>query len=49
MQIPRQIEKNVGSLGHEKIETPMIYLEKIFEKVRHAIHRWKPEVFGEYL
>ena len=36
------------SLGHEKIETTMIYLEKIFEKERHAIHGWNPEVFGEY-
>ena len=30
------------SLGHEKIETTMIYLEKIFEKERHAIHGWNP-------
>ncbi|MGM0878737.1 MAG: tyrosine-type recombinase/integrase [Bacillota bacterium] len=37
------------SLGHEKIETTMIYLEKIFEKERHAIHSWNPEVFGEYI
>lgn len=37
------------SLGHEKIETTMIYLEKVFEKERHAIHGWKPEVFGEYI
>jgi integrase/recombinase XerD len=37
------------SLGHEKIETTMIYLEKIFEKERHAIHAWNPEVFGEYI
>ena len=37
------------SLGHEKIDTTMIYLEKIFEKERHAIHSWKPEVFGEYI
>lgn len=37
------------SLGHEKIETTMIYLEKVFEKERHAIHAWKPEVFGEYI
>ncbi|WP_394237395.1 tyrosine-type recombinase/integrase [Niallia oryzisoli] len=37
------------SLGHEKIETTMIYLEKLFEKERHAIHAWKPEVFGEYI
>ncbi|MBO0587608.1 MULTISPECIES: tyrosine-type recombinase/integrase [unclassified Sporosarcina] len=37
------------SLGHEKIETTMIYLEKVFEKERHAIHSWKPEVFGDYI
>lgn len=37
------------SLGHEKIETTMIYLEKIFAKERHAIHSWKPENFGEYI
>jgi integrase/recombinase XerD len=37
------------SLGHEKIETTMIYLEKIFEKERHAIHQWNPELFGEYI
>lgn len=37
------------SLGHEKIETTMIYLEKIFEKERHAIHGWNHEVFGEYV
>lgn len=37
------------SLGHEKIETTMIYLEKVFEKERHAIHAWKSERFGEYI
>lgn len=37
------------SLGHEKIETTMIYLEKIFEKERHAIHAWKSDQFGEYI
>ena len=37
------------SLGHEKIETTMIYLEKVFEKERHAIHAWKPNLFGEYI
>ena len=37
------------SLGHEKIETTMIYLEKIFEKERHAIHAWKPDIFGDYI
>jgi len=37
------------SLGHEKIETTMIYLEKVFEKERHAIHSWKSEGFGDYI
>lgn len=37
------------SLGHEKIETTMIYLEKVFEKEKHAIHQWKPELFGQYI
>ncbi|MEK5071714.1 tyrosine-type recombinase/integrase [Sporosarcina sp. FSL K6-1508] len=37
------------SLGHEKIETTMIYLEKIFEKERHAIHSWKSNDFGDYI
>jgi len=37
------------SLGHEKIETTMIYLEKVFAKEQHAIHSWKPEVFGEFI
>ncbi|MEC0300631.1 tyrosine-type recombinase/integrase [Peribacillus frigoritolerans] len=37
------------SLGHEQLSTTEIYLEKVFEKERHAIHLWKPEVFGEYI
>ncbi|WP_338656119.1 hypothetical protein V6B14_07845 [Sporosarcina psychrophila] len=37
------------SLGHDKFETTMIYLEKIFEKERHAIHAWKPDIFGDYI
>lgn len=37
------------SLGHARIETTMIYLEKIFEKERHAINEWKTEVFGEFI
>lgn len=37
------------SLGHEKIETTMIYLEKVFEKERHAIHAWTSDQFGEYI
>lgn len=37
------------SLGHEKIETTMIYLEKVFARERHAIHSWKADSFGEYI
>lgn len=37
------------SLGHEKIETTMIYLEKVFEKERHAIHAWDPKAFGDFI
>ena len=37
------------SLGHERIETTMIYLEKVFEKERHAIHDWDDTIFGEYI
>ncbi|MFF2290273.1 tyrosine-type recombinase/integrase [Peribacillus butanolivorans] len=36
------------SLGHEQLSTTEIYLEKVFEKERHAIHLWK-DVFGEYI
>lgn len=43
------IYKIMRSLGHEKIETTMIYLEKVFDKERHAILSWKKEVFGEYI
>lgn len=37
------------SLGHEKIETTMIYLEKVFEKEKHAIHSWNSDIFGRYI
>ncbi|MFD4820675.1 tyrosine-type recombinase/integrase [Peribacillus butanolivorans] len=37
------------SLGHEQLSTTEIYLEKVFEKERHAIHLWKSDVFGEYM
>ncbi|MEX3624905.1 tyrosine-type recombinase/integrase [Viridibacillus arvi] len=37
------------SLGHAKIDTTMIYLDKIFEKERHAIHSWKPELMKNYI
>lgn len=37
------------SLGHERLETTEIYLETVFAKENHAIHSWKPEMFGEYI
>ncbi|WP_282156018.1 tyrosine-type recombinase/integrase [Cytobacillus gottheilii] len=37
------------SLGHEKIETTVIYLQKVLEKEEHAIHKWTSEVFGDYI
>jgi integrase/recombinase XerD len=37
------------SLGHEKIETTMIYPEKVFKREKHAIHAWSEDVFGEYI
>ncbi|MFC9600865.1 tyrosine-type recombinase/integrase [Peribacillus butanolivorans] len=37
------------SLGHEQLSTTEIYLERVFEKERHAIHLWKSDVFGEYI
>ncbi|MBE1557173.1 site-specific recombinase XerD [Filibacter limicola] len=37
------------SLGHEDIDTTMIYLEKLFARGKHAIHAWTPEQFGHYI
>ena len=37
------------SLGHERLETTEIYLEKVLAKENHAIHSWKPELFGQYI
>ncbi|MET1178188.1 tyrosine-type recombinase/integrase [Peribacillus simplex] len=37
------------SLGHEQLSTTEIYLEKVFEKERHTIYLWKPDVFGVYI
>ena len=37
------------SLGHERLETTENYLEKVFATENHAIHSWKPELFGEYI
>lgn len=32
------------SLGHEKIDTTMIYLQKIFEQEKHTSHLWKNDI-----
>ncbi|MFE7064500.1 tyrosine-type recombinase/integrase [Sutcliffiella sp. NPDC057660] len=37
------------SLGHEQIETTVIYLAKVFEQERNAIHQWKNGVLAEYI
>ncbi|MBO2536955.1 tyrosine-type recombinase/integrase [Rummeliibacillus suwonensis] len=37
------------SLGHEKIDTTMIYLDKLFKNEHNATHQWKPETFGEFI
>lgn len=37
------------SLGHEKIETTNIYMEKVLETDQNAIHDWDSESFGGYI
>lgn len=37
------------SLGHEKMETTMIYLEKVFARQQHAVNRWKDDALDEFL
>ena len=37
------------SLGHEKIETTMIYLEKVFAREKNAVNQWVPGVLDEFL
>lgn len=37
------------SLGHEKIETTAIYLEKLFEKEQHAINSWDEKMLKNYI
>ncbi|WP_232288028.1 tyrosine-type recombinase/integrase [Bacillus sp. NRRL B-14911] len=37
------------SLGHEKIETTVIYLQKVMQREQHAIHSWDANIFGEYI
>lgn len=38
-----------NSLGHERLETTEIYLEKLLAKENHAIHRWSPNLLGDYI
>lgn len=37
------------ALGHTKLETTEIYMEKVFAKERHAIHTWDSNKFGEFI
>ena len=37
------------SLGHEKIETTIIYLEKVLATDQHAIHEWEAGQFEGYI
>ena len=37
------------SLGHEKLETTQIYLEKVFSRERHAVNQWSTDALDEFL
>ncbi|WKA60351.1 tyrosine-type recombinase/integrase [Planococcus shenhongbingii] len=37
------------SLGHEKMETTMIYLEKIFARQENAVNQWSKSALDEFL
>ena len=37
------------SLGHEKIETTIIYMEKVLATDHHAIHEWEEGQFEGYI
>lgn len=37
------------ALGHEKIETTMIYLQKIMEREQHVVHQWKDNTLRTYI
>lgn len=37
------------SLGHEKLETTQIYLEKVFAREGHAINQWKSNALDEFV
>lgn len=43
------IYKIMKSLGHEKIETTIIYMEKVLETDQHAIHEWDAKNFEGYI
>lgn len=43
------IYKIMKSLGHEKIETTIIYMEKVLETDQHAIHEWEAKNFEGYI
>ncbi|WP_393950421.1 hypothetical protein [Lysinibacillus sp. PWR01] len=42
------VYKIMKSLGHEKIETTIIYMEKVLVTDQNAIHEWDSESFGGY-
>ena len=37
------------ALGHAKIETTTIYLEKVIEREKHAIHKWRADSLGNFI
>ena len=37
------------SLGHEKMETTMIYLEMVFAREKNAVNQWSPGVLDEFI
>lgn len=37
------------SLGHEKLETTQIYLEKLFARERNAVNQWSMDALDEFL
>ncbi|MDD1505303.1 tyrosine-type recombinase/integrase [Lysinibacillus sp. CNPSo 3705] len=43
------IYKIMKSLGHEKIETTIIYMEKVLATDQHAIHEWEAANFEGYI
>ncbi|MFJ7982226.1 tyrosine-type recombinase/integrase [Lysinibacillus xylanilyticus] len=43
------VYKIMKSLGHEKIETTIIYMEKVLATDQHAIHEWESSRFEGYI